>query len=198
MIDNASRRGVFENEYFGDVPARRWLITKLDLLILEHIGYNLAETSSLIPLSIESTNLSNGAVATPYSEKLIASGGIPFYYWMIESGELPDGLSLDSFNGEISGTPAAAGSSNFTVRVFDYDNNSSGFARSFSITINSDEIVVNPGDANGDGEVNILDVTYVLNHILAISSAHGNADCNEDGAVDILDVTCVLNKILGN
>jgi subtilisin family serine protease len=54
-----------------------------------------------------------------------------------------------------------------------------------------------PGDANGDGVINILDVTALLNDILAISSAAGNADCNEDGNVNILDVTCVLNNILG-
>jgi uncharacterized delta-60 repeat protein len=52
-----------------------------------------------------------------------------------------------------------------------------------------------PGDANGDGEINILDVTVILNDILEISSAPGNGDCNEDGEVDILDVTCVLNII---
>jgi hypothetical protein len=53
-----------------------------------------------------------------------------------------------------------------------------------------------PGDANGDGNINILDVTVILNDILEISSASGNGDCNEDGEVNILDVTCVLNIIL--
>jgi hypothetical protein len=54
-----------------------------------------------------------------------------------------------------------------------------------------------PGDANGDGEINILDVTAILNDILGVSAAPGNGDCNEDLAVNILDVTCVLNIILG-
>jgi len=53
-----------------------------------------------------------------------------------------------------------------------------------------------PGDANGDGEINILDVTVILNDILEIAPAPGNGDCNNDGAVNILDVTCVLNIIL--
>jgi len=52
------------------------------------------------------------------------------------------------------------------------------------------------GDANGDGHINILDVTVILNEILEISSAPGNGDCNKDGNVNILDVTCVLNIIL--
>lgn len=54
-----------------------------------------------------------------------------------------------------------------------------------------------PGDANGDGQINILDVTATLNDILDIAQAHGNADCNNDGNVNILDITCVLNIILG-
>jgi hypothetical protein len=54
-----------------------------------------------------------------------------------------------------------------------------------------------PGDANGDGVINILDVTVTLNDILEIAQAPGNADCNNDGNVNILDVTCVLNLILG-
>jgi hypothetical protein len=53
------------------------------------------------------------------------------------------------------------------------------------------------GDANGDGVINILDVTVILNDILEISPAPGNGDCNGDGQVNILDVTCVLNIILG-
>jgi len=53
-----------------------------------------------------------------------------------------------------------------------------------------------PGDANGDGQINILDVTVILNDILEIAPAPGNGDCNEDGNVNILDVTCVLNIIL--
>ncbi len=54
-----------------------------------------------------------------------------------------------------------------------------------------------PGDANGDGLINILDVTAILNDILGIAPAPGNGDCNQDGQVNILDVTCVLNIILG-
>lgn len=54
-----------------------------------------------------------------------------------------------------------------------------------------------PGDANDDGNINILDVTATLNDILAIAPAPGDADCNEDGNVNILDVTCILNIILG-
>jgi len=66
----------------------------------------------------------------------------------------------------------------------------------FVLSLSSDTLAQLPGDANGDGQINILDVTVILNDILEISSAPGNGDCNEDGNVNILDVTCVLNIIL--
>jgi hypothetical protein len=40
-IDPLSGFGAFGNEYNGRMPARRWIITRLDLLALEAIGYKL-------------------------------------------------------------------------------------------------------------------------------------------------------------
>jgi len=65
------------------------------------------------------------------------------------------------------------------------------------LSLSSDTLAQAPGDANGDGQINILDVTVILNDILEIAPAPGNGDCNNDGQVNILDVTCVLNIILG-
>jgi len=47
------------------------------------------------------------------------------------------------------------------------------------------------GDANGDGEVDIADVTYILG-VMASGSKEAVADINGDGEVDIADVTRVL------
>jgi hypothetical protein len=71
------------------------------------------------PLQVTTTSLSNGTTNVPYnSQQLTASGGQPPYNWSLASGLLPPGLSL-STNGVISGTPTAAGTSNFVVRVKD-------------------------------------------------------------------------------
>ena len=56
------------------------------------------------------------------------------------------------------------------------------------------------GDANGDGNVNVFDVTAIVNYILG--SPSGNfvfqaADVNNDGNVNVFDVTKVVNIILG-
>jgi hypothetical protein len=48
---------------------------------------------------------------------------------------LPDGLTLDSFTGMITGTPAVTGTFNFVIRGRDYDPANSGITVAFSITI---------------------------------------------------------------
>ncbi|MDL2718588.1 MAG: putative Ig domain-containing protein, partial [Acidobacteriota bacterium] len=70
------------------------------------------------PLTITTTTLPNGVVATAYSQTVTASGGTGSYSFSLASGTLPAGLSL-SASGAISGTPTAAGTSTFTVSVSD-------------------------------------------------------------------------------
>jgi large repetitive protein len=78
----------------------------------------LSLTVKPAPLAITTASLPAGTVGTAYSQALAASGGTSPYSWAIASGSLPSGLSL-STGGTISGTPGAAGSSSFTVRVTD-------------------------------------------------------------------------------
>ena len=67
--------------------------------------------------SITTTTLSDGTVGTAYSATLAASGGTGTLTWSLDSGTLPAGLTLAS--GKISGTPTAADTSTFTVKVTD-------------------------------------------------------------------------------
>ena len=52
-------------------------------------------------------------------------------------------------------------------------------------------------DVNADGEVNILDLTFVAAHFGATPTADQtpNPDVNGDGAVTILDLTLVAGKL---
>ena len=62
-------------------------------------------------------------------------------------------------------------------------------------------VPVVPGDANGDGKIDVLDVTMLINHILGKNPSSfkaDNADVNGDGDINVLDVTAVINIILGN
>jgi Putative Ig domain len=120
-VDDSSRKGAFGNEYFGDVPRGRWLPTKLDLLALAAVGYELRNLSPLQKPAITASVDAQAAAQTPFSATLQATGGVPAYDWTIDAGSLPPGLSLDRFTGVISGTPTASGTFAFTVRVRDSD-----------------------------------------------------------------------------
>ena len=97
-------------------------------------------------LSIGTTALGAGAVATSYSQTLSASGGTPPYTWALTSGTLPNGLSL-SIGGVIAGTPSASGTFSFTVRVTDSTSNTA--TRSLSITVAPALSIVTTSLANG-------------------------------------------------
>ena len=70
------------------------------------------------PPTITTTSLPNGTASTAYSFTLqgSATGSMT---WAVISGSLPSGLSLTGSTGVISGTPSAAGTFNFTIRLTD-------------------------------------------------------------------------------
>ncbi|HET7306683.1 MAG TPA: putative Ig domain-containing protein [Gammaproteobacteria bacterium] len=69
-------------------------------------------------ITIAPSGLPPANYGTAYSQKLTASGGTAPYSFSISAGALPAGLSLSS-TGDISGTPTAAGTFNFTVQAAD-------------------------------------------------------------------------------
>jgi hypothetical protein len=72
-----------------------------------------------LPLSVTSTSLPQGTTSVAYSATLQATGGTTPYSWMISSGSLPGGLSLNSSTGAISGTPTQPGTFSFTAQATD-------------------------------------------------------------------------------
>ncbi|MCK4487657.1 MAG: putative Ig domain-containing protein [Desulfobacterales bacterium] len=70
------------------------------------------------PLQILTTALPNGLKNESYSEAIRIRGGVePFSFSY--TGQLPDGLSLDSNTGIIFGTPTTAGYTNVSITVVD-------------------------------------------------------------------------------
>ena len=58
---------------------------------------------------------------------------------------------------------------------------------------------VTRGDVNGDGSVNISDVTTLIDHLLSGNASGVNltaADCNQDGSINISDVTTLIDYLL--
>lgn len=66
--------------------------------------------------------LPNGEVGTAYSATITVSGSTALpYTFAVSSGVLPTGLLLDPMTGEITGTPTAFGTFNFTITATDSD-----------------------------------------------------------------------------
>jgi len=58
-----------------------------------------------------------------------------------------------------------------------------------TFTVNPSGVI--PGDANGDGFVNALDITKVERIVAGLDAETPGADANEDGSVNALDITMV-------
>ena len=71
------------------------------------------------PLVVTTAALPTGTQSVPYSATLAAAGGTPPYTWSIRFGTLPNGLSLNTSTGVISGTPTGTGDSSLEFQVKD-------------------------------------------------------------------------------
>jgi hypothetical protein len=83
-------------------------------------------------LTISTVDLPEATVSVPYSRTITAVGGKTPYRWVVESGTLPQGITMSQF-GELAGTATVAGTSNFTTRVTDADN--ATVNKSFSLVV---------------------------------------------------------------
>ena len=91
-------------------------------------------TISAPTLTITTTSLPDGTTGTAYTATLAADDSP--VTWSISSGTLPDGLTLNTSTGAITGTPTIADKYTFTVRAV---SGSQSAEKSLSITVNQNE-----------------------------------------------------------
>jgi len=99
-------------------------------------GQSATEATSLAIISGPALSFPappSGEIGTAYSDTLTASGGTGPYAWSVSAGTLPAGITLGSATGTLSGTPTAAGTSTFTVKVTDADGQSATEATALAI-----------------------------------------------------------------
>ena len=70
------------------------------------------------PITVAPASVPNGIPGTPYRQTFTANGGIAPYTFVITSGSLPFGLTLDP-DGVLLGTPEQTGTFTFTVTATD-------------------------------------------------------------------------------
>jgi large repetitive protein len=97
-----------------------------------------------LPLSIvlpsSGSTLGPGTVGQAFGQNFFLSGGAGPYSWAVAAGQLPPGLTLQTFaaptdaGNELTGTPTTAGTFTFTMRLTDFSGQQA--TQSFRITIN--------------------------------------------------------------
>jgi hypothetical protein len=101
--------------------------------------FNLTIASGLVIAT--PSPLPPGSIGSAYSATLSAAGGTSPYRWLVTSGSLPGGLSLNPASGVISGTAGTSGNFTFTVQVSDAAAKSS--SAQFSLSIISGLVITN-------------------------------------------------------
>lgn len=110
-------------------------------------AYSITITAPTIVLAPAAGPLPQATYAAPYSQSFTASGGVGPYSYVISSGALPAGLTLDS-SGALSGTPTAPGTYNFAVDVTDTGlagpGAPYGTSAAYVLTVSTPTITVSP------------------------------------------------------
>jgi len=87
-------------------------------------------------VSISTTSLADGMVTFPYSQTILATGGVAPFVWSVPSGSLPHNVTLASSSVSsvaLSGSPDTAQTATFTIQVKDSKNQNA--AQAYTINI---------------------------------------------------------------
>lgn len=200
-------RGITEGEFVnGQVLSQGWTATKAsngngwawytDAAGLAASGENNAELAAAQKLTgAVDESLLNAYV---YIENVTISGGF-FPGMPMRSLPLPDGTSIAVTSTLWSTNWSAGGNKNVYGIICKV-----GDAYQFNV-VNFEDYVAPPaylrGDVNNNGEVDIDDVTLLIDVVLGkdVTYLAAAADCNTetgDGSVDIDDVTALIDRVL--
>ncbi len=112
--------GGFTAESFGDVPVQVQNSTFASNCPAPGAASNIVPFRVGPPaLSITTNSLPDAILNSNYSQFIQVSGGSSPYQFSLSSGSLPQGMTLNSQTGLLSGAPTQSGNFTFTVRVLD-------------------------------------------------------------------------------
>jgi hypothetical protein len=128
-----------------------------------------------LPASGEQLDTTPDSRSTPVEEWSQTFGGSD-YEWGNSVAETSDGGYI------VSGDTASSGSGGSDVWL---------------IKLSDSDTQVTPGDGNGDGAVNALDITKVERVIVALDTETPGSDANGDGNINAMDITKIELIIAG-
>jgi Clostripain family/Putative Ig domain/Dockerin type I domain len=146
---------------------------------------------------INTTELAEGYIDTPYYQEFSAFNGTPPYHWEKVVGQLPYGLSFtDGDTAFISGTPTYVASFSFTLKVTDSSEPPREDSRYYTIFVNPPPPM--HGDADRSGSIDITDAVFLVNYIFLEGEQPdpimcGDANC--DDKVNLVDIIYLVNYI---
>ena len=112
----------------------------------------------------------------------------------VDGSHTTDGTGTGSFTSSMTGLTA-----NTTYYVRAYATNSAGTTYGEQVSFTTLPYGI-PGDVDGNGSLNVIDVTLLLRHCMGGTQLTGqallNADYNGDGSVNVIDVTLLLRAIM--
>jgi hypothetical protein len=145
-------------------------------------------------VTVTTSALPDGQYRKSYSAILSAWGGSPPYLWRLaDETKLPDGLSLDSLTGAISGVPTDVG--DFILAVTVTDGSIPALADTAQLTL---RVTYKCGDGNNDGSITIADAVLIITYVFRGGPAPSPleaGDATGDGLVNVADAVHLVNYI---